>query len=159
MTADDIRSYQLTEDDIALYIKSFRQIDRVMAELQKGIDGEQMTTDPYSVFASLQLTNEQKKIIKEAGFSSTAEFLRVVGAITAAYAACSMEKAIGEMRAAMQKELGGMTPEMKANMEKDLAEMEAKAKPEYFVSDHNMEMVRKHYDDLTRAFLSVMGAP
>ncbi len=159
VTADDIRSYQLTEDDIALYIKSFKQIDRVMAELQKGIDGEQMTKDPYSVFASLQLTSEQKKIIKEAGFSSTAEFLRVVGAITAAYAACAMEKAVEELKAEMAKNLPGMTPEMKADVEKDIAEMEARAKPEYVVSDHNMEIVRKHYDDLTRAFMSGMGAP
>ncbi|MGB9589268.1 MAG: hypothetical protein ACPL68_00125 [Candidatus Hydrothermia bacterium] len=159
VTADDIRSYQLTEDDIALYIKSFNQIDKVMAEVQKGIDGEQMTKDPYTTFASIQFTPDQKKAIKEAGFRSTAEFLRVVGAITATYAACAMEKAVAEMKAEMEKSLPGMTPDIKANMEKEIAAMEAKAKVEYPVSDHNMEIVRKHYDDLTRAFMSGTMVP
>lgn len=159
VTAEDIKSYQLTEDDITLFVKSFSQIDKVMAEAEKGIDPEQMSRDPYTAFTSIQLTPDQKKAIKEAGFQSTAEFLRVVGAITAAYAACAMEKAIEEMKAEMAKNLPGLTPEMKANMEKEIAEMEARAKPEYTVSDHNMNLIESHYDDITRAFMSGMGGP
>lgn len=159
VTAEDIKSYQLTEDDITLFVKSFSQIDKVMAEAEKGIDPEQMSRDPYTAFASIQLTPDQKKAIKEAGFRSAAEFLRVVGAITATYAACAMEKAIEEMKAEMEKNLPGMPPDIKANMEKEIAAMEAKAKPEYTVSDHNMGLIKSHYDDITRAFMSGMGGP
>jgi len=159
VTAEDIRSYQLTEDDITLFVKNFSRIDKVMAEAEKGIDPEQMAKDPYTAFASIQFTPDQKKAIKEAGFQSTAEFLRVVGVITATYAACAMEKAVEEMKAEMAKNLTGMTPEMKADMEREIAAMEAKAKPEYTVSDHNMDLIRSHYDDITRAFMSGMGGP
>jgi hypothetical protein len=159
VTAEDIRSYQLTEDDITLFVKNFSKIDKVMAEAEKGMDAEQMAKDPYTAFASIQLTPDQKKAIKEAGFQSAAEFLRVVGAITAAYAAYAMEKAVEEMKAEMAKNLPGMPPDIKANMEKEIAEMEAKAKPEYTVSDHNMELIKNHYDDITRAFMSGMGGP
>jgi len=157
VTAEDIRSYQLTEEDIDLFVKNFSRIDKVMSEAGKGISPEQMSKDPYAAFASIQLSPEQKKVIKEAGFRSSAEFLRVVGAINAAYMACAMEKAVAEMKAEMQKDLPSMDPEMKANMEKEIAEMEAKAKPEYAVSDHNMELIRSHYDEITKAFMSGMG--
>jgi len=156
VTPDDIRSYQLTEDDISLFLKNFSRIDKIMAEVERSISAEQMSKDPYAAFASIQFTPEQKKAIKESGFRSPADFLRVVGAITAAYSACAMEKAVAEMKAEMQKNLPGMSPEMKANMEKEMAEMEAKAKPEYTVSDHNMELIRSHYDDITKAFMSGM---
>lgn len=154
ITAEDIRAYQLTEDDITVFIDNYSGINKLMREIEKGMDPEQLLKDPYTAFASVQLTPSQKKAVKELGFRSSAEFLKIVGAITATYSACAMEKAIEEMRAEMAKDLPGMPPETKAQMEKELAEMEAKAKPEYAVSDHNMELVRKHYDHLTLAITS-----
>lgn len=157
LTAEDIKAYQLTEADIQLFVSKFQVIDRVMAEASKSVDPELMSRDPYAAFASLEFTPEQKKAIKEAGFQSTGEFLRIVGALHAAYGAYTMARAVEEMRAEMEKGMAGMTPDMKAAMEKEIADMEARAKVEYTVSDHNMEMIKKRYDDITRAFISGSG--